>query len=82
METTIMSLSIEPRNVHAPEVQTILTQYGCIIKTRIGLHEVTTDSCSQNGLILLHICSDLSEIQSLEKDLLQIQGVKVKYMTL
>jgi hypothetical protein len=82
METTIMALSIEPRNVHAPEVQNILTKYGCIIKTRLGLHEVASDSCSQTGLILLHICSDPSEIKALEKDLLQVKGVSVKHMTL
>lgn len=82
METTIMALSIEPRNIHAPEVQNILTKYGCIIKTRLGLHEVTSDSCSENGLILLHICSDPSEVKTLEKDLLGVKGVSVKYMTL
>ncbi len=82
METTIMALSIDPRNIHAPEVQSVLTKYGCIIKTRLGLHEVASESCSQTGLILLHICSELNEVKNLEKDLLEVEGVSVKYMTL
>lgn len=82
MQTTIMAISIDSRNMHAPEVQTLLTKYGCIIKTRLGLHEVQTESCSQVGLILLHICSDPSEIESLEKELTEIKGVNVKHMIL
>ncbi|EES50019.1 hypothetical protein NE172_18840 [Clostridium botulinum] len=82
METIIMALTIDPRSAHAPEVQTILTKYGCIIKTRVGLHEVSKNSCSEQGLIILHIHASLEEIRVLEKDLLKIDGVKVKYMTL
>ncbi|MDR5586409.1 MULTISPECIES: hypothetical protein [Clostridium] len=82
METIIMAVTIDPRSAHAPEVQTILTKHGCIIKTRVGLHEVSKNSCSEQGLIILHIHSSLEEIKVLENDLLEIDGVKVKYMTL
>ena len=82
METIIMAVTIDPRSAHAPEVQTILTKHGCIIKTRVGLHEVSKSSCSEQGLIILHINSTLEEITVLENDLLKIDGVKVKYMTL
>ncbi|UZP02119.1 hypothetical protein JW813_10320 [Clostridium botulinum] len=82
METIIMAVTIDPRSAHAPEVQTILTKHGCIIKTRIGLHEVSKNSCSEQGLIILHIHSSLEEIKILDNDLLKIDGVKVKYMTL
>ncbi len=82
METTIMALTIDPRTSHAPQVQTVLTKYGCAIKTRIGLHETNENSCSERGLILLHINSDLAEVQQLEKELKDIEGIKVKYMTL
>ena len=41
METTIMAVTIDPRSVHAPQAQTVLTKHGCIIKTRLGLHEVS-----------------------------------------
>ncbi|GAA0076093.1 hypothetical protein UT300005_04710 [Clostridium sp. CTA-5] len=82
METTIMAITIDPRSVHAKEVQTILTKYGCIIKTRIGLHELSQDSCSEQGLIILHINSNLDKVKVFENDLLDIEGVKVKYMIL
>jgi len=82
METTIMAVTIDPRSAHAPQVQTILTKHGCIIKTRLGLHEVNQNSCSEEGLIILHIHSSLDEIETLEKELLDVEGVKVKYMSL
>ena len=82
METTIMAVTIDPRSAHAPQVQTILTKHGCIIKTRLGLHEVNQNSCSEEGLIILHIHSSLDEIKILENELVDVEGVKVKYMTL
>ncbi|MBC2580125.1 hypothetical protein [Clostridium sp. DJ247] len=82
METTIMALTIDPRSAHAPQVQTVLTKYGCIIKTRLGLHEVRKDSCSEVGLIILHLSASLDEVKQLENELCHVQGVKVKYMTL
>ncbi|MBW6411618.1 hypothetical protein [Clostridium weizhouense] len=82
METIIMAVTIDPRSVHAKEVQTTLTKHGCIIKTRIGLHEVSQDSCSEQGLIILHINSSIDKVKIFENELLDIDGVKVKYMTL
>ena len=77
-----MAVTIDPRSAHAPQVQTILTKHGCIIKTRLGLHEISKDSCSEEGLIILHIHSSLDEIKVLENELLEVEGVKVKYMSL
>ena len=82
METIIMALTIDPRSAHAPQVQTVLTKHGCIIKTRIGLHEVSQNSCSEEGLIILHIHSSLDEIKILENEFLDVEGVKVKHMCL
>ncbi|MDP4145143.1 MAG: hypothetical protein Q8936_11795 [Bacillota bacterium] len=82
METTIMAIRINPRSAHAPQVQTILTKHGCIITTRLGLHEVREDSCSETGLIILHINSELARVKDLENELKDVEGVEVKYMTL
>ncbi len=79
---TIMGLKITPRNIHAGEVQNILTKHGCIIKTRLGFHEVSEDACSPNGLIILHIHGDEKEIKELKDELSEIDGVTVNYMTL
>jgi hypothetical protein len=82
MQTTIMAITIDPRSAHAPQVQTVLTKHGCSIKTRLGLHEVTEDSCSERGLILLQLCAESDEIENLEKELKDVHGVNVKYMSL
>jgi len=82
MKTTIMTLTIDPRTAHAPQVQTVLTKHGCIIKTRIGLHEVQEESCTERGLILLHINSQSDEVQKLEDELKEVEGVSVKSMTI
>ncbi|MCM8710117.1 hypothetical protein M2651_03620 [Clostridium sp. SYSU_GA19001] len=82
METTIMALTLDPRTAQAPKVQSVLTNHGCAIRARIGLHEQSSDFCSEKGLILLQLNSDLNEVEKLEKELLNLEGVKVKHMTL
>lgn len=80
---TIMAIKIIPRNSLAPKVQEILTRYGCIIQTRLGLHEASEDSCSASGLILLNLLPNMSEeIDKLYKELSEIDGIKVKMMDL
>ena len=56
--TTIIGIKISNRLESAVSVQEILTKYGCIIKTRIGLHEEINGQCSPRGLILLEIIND------------------------
>jgi len=77
---TIMALKITPRNIHAGEVQNILTKHGCIIKARMGFHEVSSDICSPNGLIILHINGSDEETDVLKEELASIDGVTVDYM--
>jgi hypothetical protein len=82
METTIMAVTIDPRTSHAPQVQTVLTKHGCIIKTRVGLHEANENSCSESGLIILHLISASEEVQQLESELKAIEGITVKSMNI
>ena len=49
---TIMGIEIKERKKEAINVQSLLTKHGCIIKTRLGLHD-TGNVCSPNGLIIL-----------------------------
>lgn len=58
-------------------VQKTLTDFGCIIKTRLGLHEAG-DACSNEGLIILQLADDADEIKKLEKTLSKIECVDVK----
>ena len=66
------------KNVHS--VQSILTEYGCYIETRLGLHPVGEDFCSPNGLILLEMANDESKSFELMDKLNHLEGVEVQRM--
>ena len=65
----ILVISIDERSTAAPEVQEFLTDYGCLIKTRLGLHELNPDFCSNEGLILLALNGEKSQIDELQTKL-------------
>ncbi|MEZ7890976.1 MAG: hypothetical protein QMC67_04435 [Candidatus Wallbacteria bacterium] len=81
MELRILGVYISDRIKEAGEVQKVLTKYGCSIKTRLGLHEVSENKCATNGLLILELTGDLKECDKLENDLLGIKGIEVKKMT-
>ena len=58
----------------------MLMQYGCNIKTRIGLHHVDDKACSPNGLILLELFGDDDACNELAQKLGQLAGVEVQKM--
>jgi len=78
---TIMGLVVESRNKKAPKLQEVLTKHGCIIKTRLGLHEATEDNCSQEGVIVLLLSGKSEEIEELEKDIGKLEGIRYNIMT-
>lgn len=78
---TIMGIEIQQREELAVQVQALLTKHGCIIKTRLGLHE-TGNFCSPSGLIILEFAPDeQGEFGELEAELNLINGVKARSMT-
>jgi len=79
-EIWILGLHIPDRIKKSQQVQSILTKFGCSIKTRLGLHEVTDDYCSTSGIMLLELTGDLNECQKLENELLKLEDVEVKKM--
>jgi hypothetical protein len=74
----ILAIHITERLKHVPDVQACLTEYGCNIKTRLGLHEVGQDYCSPNGLLILEMAGEEAKIAQLEKKLKAIDGIEVK----
>ncbi|SKA85268.1 hypothetical protein SAMN05443428_106140 [Caloramator quimbayensis] len=80
MEFTIMAIVVEGRNNNAPKVQEVLTKYGCIIRTRLGLHESAKDACSEKGLILLELFGDDTEIEKLKNEIMNIEGIRINTM--
>ena len=78
MEKVIMLVLVSKRNEIAVKVQQRLTESGCIIKTRLGIHDATPETCSDCGLIMLELIGDKKEQDKLEKALKAIKGVTVK----
>ncbi len=76
----IMGICIENREKEAGKVQEVLTKYGCNIKTRIGLHDTGSESCSVSGIIILELCGSAEEQENLKKELEHIKEVKIGKM--
>lgn len=76
----IYGVHIMERVTKAPDIQKILTEYGCHIKTRIGLHHVDENVCSPRGLILLEMYGDETQCQALYDKLAAVDGVEVQRM--
>ncbi|MBM3700249.1 MAG: hypothetical protein FJW68_04960 [Actinobacteria bacterium] len=76
----IMAIKVNGRIANAPAVQDVLTKYGCNIKTRVGFHEVNEDQCSTDGILILQLFGDDSEIQAMNSELLKIDGIIPKFI--
>jgi len=59
--TAIMGILLDNRCEEAVKLQEILTECGCNIKTRIGLHNIGEYKCINNGIILLEVISNINE---------------------
>lgn len=73
----IMVIKTCKRKDNADFLQKILTEFGCIIKTRLGLHEAG-NVCSDEGLIILQLVGDPGEAEKLEKALNGLDGISYK----
>ena len=76
----ILGIQVKNRGTNATQVQKILTDYGCNIKTRLGLHEVSHEICSTDGLLILEMFGESKLIEDAEAKLRVIDGVEVKKM--
>lgn len=76
----IYGVHVTNRSTQVPNLQHLLTEYGCNIKTRIGLHHVDENVCSPRGLILLEMFGDIATCQELKTKLAGMEGVDVQEM--
>jgi hypothetical protein len=83
MAKVVLGISIDLRSEAAPEVQSLLTEYGCYIKTRLGMHQKADLSCTEKGLILLEMIDDSeANADELKVKLEALKGIVVKEMKL
>jgi hypothetical protein len=78
----IVLIKIDHRSQEAGLVQKDLTEYGCNIKVRLGLHEVSTEKCAQDGMVILHVEGKPSELKGLLEKLNKIEYVKAEMQKL
>ncbi len=81
MKRIIMGIQIGDREAEAMKVQELLTKHGCIIKTRLGLHEAG-NLCSSKGLVILEfIPGKDKEVDELKAELEKLDEITVGMMT-
>ena len=73
----IMTILVNNRRSNASNLQNLLTSSGCIIQTRLGLHEAK-EACSEEGLIILQLVGSKEDIAILECELNGLDGIKAK----
>jgi hypothetical protein len=76
----VLGVQVTNRVKNALEVQGILTEFGCNIKTRLGLHELTDATCSTIGLLIIEAYGDAAKIREMEARLKAVHGIVVKKM--
>ncbi|MDD2331360.1 MAG: hypothetical protein PHI68_01770 [Candidatus Cloacimonetes bacterium] len=78
MTYKVILIKIDHRSTEALKVQNILTEYGCNIKVRLGLHEVSKEYCANDGLVILEVDGKSEELDTMLKGLNQIEYVDAK----
>ncbi len=76
----ILGVHVRNRTQKASEVQEILSQYGCNIKTRLGLHEVDENYCAAAGVVLLEAVGEDAVINEMADKLNALDGIEVQKM--
>ncbi len=76
MEKSILLLLIGNRTGTAVKVQEILTNMGCFIKTRLGIHDGSPQECTNSGLLILEILGSDEDKKDLVAKLEALSDVK------
>ncbi|MCK9617899.1 MAG: hypothetical protein M0R21_08705 [Lentimicrobiaceae bacterium] len=79
-ETRIIGLLITDRIKEAGQTQVLLTQYAHVIQSRLGFHELSENTCSRTGIIILHLGGNAEECVRFEKALSEVRGIEVQKM--
>jgi hypothetical protein len=82
MKKTVVAILVSHRNQAASNVQKVLTGWGCMIKTRLGIHEGVLDDCSEKGLIVLDLVGEDEKKEELVRKLNALPGVNAKRIDL
>ncbi len=76
----ILGIYLKEGFIDGVELQQLLSKFGGVIRTRLGLHEILDDHARPGGLIILELDGLLEEIHRLENELFALQGVDIQKM--
>ena len=79
---TILLILIGQRKQAAVQVQKVLTGWGCMIKTRLGIHDGVMENCSDQGLLILELVGNRNKMKELARKVSLIKGVSSKLINL
>ncbi|HHZ14447.1 MAG TPA: hypothetical protein GX394_11085 [Clostridiales bacterium] len=67
---------------NAVKFQEVLTKNGCMIKTRLGLHDIIDDDCANDGIIVLQPYGSKEDVEALVNELNSLEGITARYIDL
>jgi len=76
----VVGIKIIDRIKEAGLTQSILSKYSKIISTRLGFHELTTELCSREAYILLHLSGNEADSARMTDDLRELGGIELREM--
>ena len=79
---TILLVLVGQRKEAAVQVQKVLTGWGCMIKTRLGIHDGVMENCSDQGLLILELAGERKKMDELARKVSLIKGVSSKLVDL
>lgn len=79
-EKIILGIRVIRSDQSGFDLQTILSKYGGIIRTRLGLNEVVEKYASPEGIVILELCGDQADCLRLENELLSQENLDVQKM--
>lgn len=77
---TIIGVHVHERKQNAVGVQQVLTEFGDVVRTRLGLHDLEGRTSSPSGLILLELAGDGRRVRSCVAALRRCHGIQLKTM--
>jgi len=82
IKKTLLLILVNMRKESVASVQKILTDWGCIVKTRLGIHDGVLDNCSDSGLIILELVGSNQQTGEMNRKLNLLTGVKAEIVRL
>ncbi len=80
-EIRVLAILIRDRIKEAGNVQSIISRYASVIRSRLGFHELSESSCSRVGMIILQLCGKVELQNQLESELKKVDGIEVKQIS-